>query len=77
MEKKARLGRGLDALFGGEGNSAVATATPQVTIDAIDVNPNQPRKAFDKDEITSLCETIKATVSCNHWLCAGSVSASS
>jgi ParB family transcriptional regulator, chromosome partitioning protein len=61
MEKKARLGRGLDALFGSEESATTTTATSnQVTIDSIDANPFQPRKAFDEDEIRSLCETIKS-----------------
>src|SRR5438874_1240518 len=61
MEKKARLGRGLEALFGSEeGGNHGPHASSQVTIDTIDVNPLQPRKTFDPDEINSLCETIKA-----------------
>src|SRR5262245_6555408 len=60
MEKKARLGRGLDALFGAD-EAATSTATSnQVTIDQIDANPFQPRKTFDEDEIRSLSETIKS-----------------
>ncbi len=55
MDRKTRLGRGLDALFGGEG----VPGGSQVHIDAIDVNPLQPRKTFDPDEITSLSATIK------------------
>src|SRR5262249_54301836 len=35
------------------------SSTSQVTLDTIDVNPNQPRKTFDEDEITSLSNTIK------------------
>jgi ParB family transcriptional regulator, chromosome partitioning protein len=60
MEKKARLGRGLEALFGGEDGGAPSSSATQVTLDAIDVNPLQPRKTFDDDEINSLSETIKS-----------------
>jgi ParB family transcriptional regulator, chromosome partitioning protein len=63
MEKKARLGRGLDALFGADDHPATAALTGtgnQVVIDQIDINPFQPRKTFDDDDIRSLSETIKA-----------------
>src|SRR5687767_13587387 len=60
MEKKARLGRGLDALFGGADGAVPVNASAQVTVDAIDQNPLQPRKSFDEDEIRLLSETIKA-----------------
>src|SRR4051812_5598216 len=60
VEKKPRLGRGLDALFGGEeGAGPPTSSSSQVTLDAIEVNPLQPRKTFDDDEITSLSNTIK------------------
>jgi ParB family chromosome partitioning protein len=66
MEKKARLGRGLDALLStsSEQGSASPTQTPtpthsQVRLDTIDHNPLQPRKTFDEDEIKSLSATIK------------------
>src|SRR5215471_1833185 len=62
MERKVRLGRGLDALLGTaeEQGTTSASAPSQVTVDTIDQNPFQPRKTFDQDEITSLSETIKA-----------------
>src|SRR5262245_43269163 len=62
MERKARLGRGLDALLGttDEQGAAQVGAQSQVTVDAIDQNPYQPRKTFDPDEIKSLSATIKA-----------------
>lgn len=61
MEKKARLGRGLDALLGGGDNdTAVATTDlSQVPLTQIQENPNQPRKSFDDDELSSLSESIK------------------
>jgi ParB family chromosome partitioning protein len=62
MERKARLGRGLDALLGttDEQGTASTNAQAQVTVDTIDQNPFQPRKTFDHDEIKSLSETIRA-----------------
>lgn len=61
MEKR-RLGRGLDALLGGPGNGADShTAIEQatVTVDRIQQNPYQPRKAFDDDELKSLRDSIR------------------
>src|SRR3989442_14854449 len=57
MEKKVqpRLGRGLDALFGGSGNGTNEKhhAKPEgpatkVAVAAIQMNPYQPRKHFDE-----------------------------
>src|SRR5688500_17312928 len=56
MEKK-RLGRGLDALIGGT-DSAIAQA--EATLDRIELNPYQPRKHFDQDEIQSLSRSVKS-----------------
>ncbi len=61
MEKKSRLGRGLDALLGG----AIPEAEPanisssEVPLTAIERNPFQPRKSFDPDELSALAESIK------------------
>ena len=57
-EKKARLGRGLDALLGG-GEGGALTAS-EVALEAIENNPYQPRKQFDDDELTSLRDSIKS-----------------
>jgi ParB family chromosome partitioning protein len=59
MEKKSRLGRGLDALLSGEGNGAATASQSQVLIDAIEHNPYQPRKAFDDEELASLSASIR------------------
>lgn len=62
MERKSRLGRGLDALIGSTEEAAVGTvvAGNKVRVDTIDQNPFQPRKTFDDDEIQALSETIRA-----------------
>ncbi len=57
MEKKSRLGRGLDALWS-EGSAAAGTQT-QVPVEAIERNPYQPRKTFDSDELASLSASIR------------------
>jgi ParB family transcriptional regulator, chromosome partitioning protein len=61
MEKKARLGRGLDALLSSPpGEGAAATADmPEVAVEQIQQNPFQPRKTFDDDELASLSESIR------------------
>jgi ParB family chromosome partitioning protein len=60
MDRKNRLGRGLDALLGGvatQENGSVTQA--EIRVDQIQHNPWQPRKAFDEEELASLSESIK------------------
>ena len=65
--KKRALGRGLGALIG-EGSAALARAGTapgegrlrDLPLDAIAVNPRQPRRAFDADELAELAASIKA-----------------
>jgi ParB family chromosome partitioning protein len=61
MEKKTRLGRGLDALLGGpaEGEAQVVAGQAEVRLDQIHNNPWQPRKVFDEEELASLSESIR------------------
>jgi ParB family chromosome partitioning protein len=60
MEKKSRLGRGLDALLTSLPESQPGAAMPtEVQVDAIEHNPYQPRKRFDDDELSSLTESIR------------------
>jgi len=63
MEKR-RLGRGLDALLAGAGDSnatqaAVANGQTRIAIEQIDHNPYQPRRAFDDDDLAALSESIR------------------
>lgn len=61
MKEKPRLGRGLEALLG-ESIDPAANGSPGqavVAIDRIQQNPYQPRKAFDPEEMSGLCESIK------------------
>lgn len=58
MEKKSRLGRGLDALWSDSG--AAAGTQTQVPVEAIEGNPYQPRKTFDSEELASLCASIRS-----------------
>jgi ParB family chromosome partitioning protein len=62
MTEKRRLGRGLDALLGGSTTTAVAdtpVGAQALPLDRIQVNPNQPRKDFDDDEIASLRDSLR------------------
>jgi len=62
VKDKPRLGRGLEALLGDgpDGSVAVAPGQDLVPIDRIRQNPYQPRKEFDAEEMTGLCESIKS-----------------
>jgi len=62
---KPRLGRGLNALLNGMGNShegAEAHEGPvcKLSLNEIQHNPHQPRKRFDDDELKGLIESIKS-----------------
>jgi ParB family transcriptional regulator, chromosome partitioning protein len=62
MDKKARLGRGLEALIGNgddHGNTQTLTQT-EAPLDAIERNPYQPRKEFDDAELNALSASIKS-----------------
>lgn len=60
MDKKARLGRGLDALISGANDGYMTPTTmSSVALEMIDANPNQPRKTFDPDGLASLEESIR------------------
>jgi ParB family chromosome partitioning protein len=60
MEKKSRLGRGLDALLGSDDAQASLTSTQShVSVEVIEQSPFQPRKGFDDDELSALSASIK------------------
>jgi ParB family transcriptional regulator, chromosome partitioning protein len=58
VTQKPRLGRGLDALIVGPAEGPGPTAV--IAIDRIHLNPFQPRKAFDGDELAKLSASIRA-----------------
>ena len=60
MTQKPRLGRGLDALIAGPADGQATGPTAVVAIDRIHLNPYQPRKAFDDDELSQLCASIRS-----------------
>lgn len=57
QERTTRLGRGLEALLGHDPASTPAPA--RLPVASIEANPHQPRRTFDDDEITSLCDSIR------------------
>ena len=70
MEKKRGLGKGLDALLGGNystrenadvrsGEQVVRGGIFEIDIDKIEANPTQPRNKFDEDSLVELTESIK------------------
>ena len=56
MKKKMALGRGLDALFPAE---TAAAEVKEIALNLIDPNPNQPRRAFDRDALEELAASIR------------------
>lgn len=56
---KSRLGRGLDALLGGESAAIGEMERKDVPLEVIEENPHQPRKTFDEDELASLSDSIR------------------
>jgi ParB family chromosome partitioning protein len=61
MSEKRRLGRGLDALLGGAAPPEPAEkpgGLAQVPLDEIEINPYQPRKDFDPEELAALKESL-------------------
>ena len=65
MSRPTALGRGLGALIPGVSPVAVAEAPPieagpaAIPVDAIDPNPEQPRRVFDAEEIRGLADSIR------------------
>lgn len=55
--KKSGLGRGLDSLF--DQNSTDKDSVLLVKLSEIEPNKNQPRRTFDEEGLSELCESIK------------------
>lgn len=54
-KKRTGLGKGLDALIPGSGNSGVQ----QIPVDSIQPNPRQPRAQFQPEELEELANSIQ------------------
>ena len=59
MDKKNRLGRGLESLIPTNDTNNSEDLTKYVDVEKIETNPDQPRKYFDNDSINKLAESIK------------------
>jgi ParB family chromosome partitioning protein len=58
---KRGLGRGLDALLGPVHASVPSESPTEISVDQIDVNPRQPRKAFDPVALDELARSLKSS----------------
>jgi len=58
MDAKPRLGRGLTSLLG-DGHADAGGSRATLSVDQIQTNPYQPRKAFDEDDIGHLSDSIR------------------
>ncbi len=56
---KRGLGRGLDALLGTE--PAPSETITEIPVDQVDVNPRQPRKAFNPEALEELARSLKTS----------------
>ncbi len=54
-----KLGRGLNALIPDAGEEPANSDIKEIKLDMIDLNPYQPRKAFDEEEMNELADSIK------------------
>src|SRR5438105_4965763 len=52
------LGRGLNALLGGDGPAAMSDETSEIEISLISPNPLQPRSHFDETTLAELAQSI-------------------
>jgi ParB family chromosome partitioning protein len=65
MSRPSALGRGLGALIPGAAPGATSEGAPTDTgphaipVDAIDPNPEQPRRVFDPEQLRSLADSIR------------------
>lgn len=60
MARAKRLGKGLDALFGGDQSLPLEAGTVQeIPLDEIRPNPFQPRRDFDEAKIAELASSIE------------------
>lgn len=57
--KKFTLGRGLDALISTEAvRTSGSSSIGEISIEQIEVNPNQPRQEFDEESLRELADSI-------------------
>ncbi|NQX83712.1 MAG: ParB/RepB/Spo0J family partition protein [Mycoplasmataceae bacterium] len=67
MDKKKKLNKGLEEIFGGDISAVMEQIndagslgqSSKIDINLISANPYQPRKTFDKDKLNELSKSIK------------------
>ena len=59
LKQKGGLGRGLDALLGGETQVSDTSAVKEVNINEVEPGDQQPRRHFDEEKLDQLAESIK------------------
>jgi ParB family transcriptional regulator, chromosome partitioning protein len=59
VERRSGLGRGLAALIPAEGVSSGTAALQELSVTAIEPNPNQPRIHFDEESLADLAASIR------------------
>ena len=72
-EKKKKLNKGLDAIFGGDITSLIddiehntpESSQEKIKLDEIRPNPYQPRKVFDEQALNELALSIQELVFSN------------
>lgn len=60
MAQRKGLGKGLDALIPGGKSASASGGIQQVDVDAIKMNPRQPRVNFSQEELNELAASIRA-----------------
>lgn len=59
MKRRSGLGRGLDALLPEAPAAEQAASLVSVPVDAVDLNPRQPRQAFPDEALSELAASIR------------------
>ena len=59
LRQRGGLGRGLEALIGGETNIPDKAGVMEVNINDVEPGPHQPRKRFDEEKMEQLTNSIK------------------
>jgi ParB family chromosome partitioning protein len=59
MPQRTGLGKGLDALIPGSGQTPSSAGIHQISLDLISPNPRQPRSNFDPSELDELAASIR------------------
>lgn len=59
MARKSGLGRGLESLLGETAGEVGTEGVTSIALSQITPNPDQPRKDFDEEELSSLADSVR------------------